>query len=290
MPNVDNSAQYLGQLFGSLLFALLPLMFFRDGLRAQTASLRFANFALGCGLAFCILPEYIFRPVPRPWPMVGGVIRLGLGIAGIVFAVRALVRRRQDHGTGIMRPVLGFGFSGFHAFMGFGFAFLHLLTPLEADPATAWTYKDSQYGFEIKVPSDRWRQGQGPLGVEFQHPSPAMLCAIVGATKATDQVDFDAAILKHQSFLPNQPLAKSTLKRREGTTAQGNPYLYWDYMEDSANGERVFVATSVTFCKQKGVIVHMVFEGHPRMASQVGKESEIKSFHNAAEYMLLTVE
>jgi hypothetical protein len=85
-------------------------------------------------------------------------------------------------------------------------------------------------------------------------------------------------------------LRQTTVKYREGATAKGNHYIYSTCLDNTAFGGQVFVASSIVFCREKGLVVQLIFEGQPRMASQTGQRAEQKAFANAAEYILLSVE
>jgi hypothetical protein len=61
-------------------------------------------------------------------------------------------------------------------------------------------------------------------------------------------------------------------------------------MDQSDQGGQVFVASALVWCKDRGLLVHLMFEGHPEMRSQMGQATALHTFETAAQIICLSVE
>lgn len=288
---MEDPAFVVGKWFGFLVFALFPVLFLRDAIRAATTSLRLANLALFCGLAFFIFPEVLIGRQERGPALAIAGVRILLGMAGLVLAIFALVVRGRDHGTGVARPIVGLVLAGMHGLIGCVFLMQPIFSTTQPDPRTAWTYIDPTHGFQVQLPSNRWQQFTGDRGlVSFGHPRPKMLCSIIATRAGQSQADYEAAARASTAYVDSSPARKTSAKHREGVTPQGDPFTLSTCMDNGSSGSQVYVATVVHFCKKKGLVVQLVFEGQPTMMSQVGQETERSSFETAAEYILTSVQ
>jgi hypothetical protein len=283
----------LGKACGFALFAFLPLLFLVNSFKARSRSLRLANLALFCGTSLCIMPEAYFAPLSRPIAIVLALVRFVVAVTGIVLAILALVQRNNDHGTGIARSVTAMGFSALHLLMACGLSLQQtpLFAPIEIDPRNTWVYTDPTHHYDLRLPSDSWKQFTDAKGkVSFGHRSPEMTCQVTSVKMGQTLRDYQAEAQRMTAYMDSTPVRKASSKHREGTTDKGNPFTYSTCMDTGSSGGQVFVAGAVVFCQAKGLVVQFVFEGRPRMASKIGQDAEMKSFHTSAEYILLSVE
>src|SRR5262245_51486857 len=117
----DSPAYWVGRLLPSVLFGCLCIFFLMRAVRANSLSLKLANASLFCGLASFFLPELAlgFTAAQHGLLFRGlGIIRLAFGLAGLALGILALVYRTRDQGTGLVRPLVGSGFSVLHSIVG----------------------------------------------------------------------------------------------------------------------------------------------------------------------------
>jgi hypothetical protein len=190
------------------------------------------------------------------------------------------------------RPIWGIGLSGFHLIFGCGLTFIPVFSSAAVDERTAWIHLHPTHRFQVKLPSSGWREvPQAGAEPKFVHAMPAMQAQVLTVVTGQSEADFQAAVKKHLAFLESNPNRRSPVQQRQGMTSKGNPYLFATTTDEPpSGGTPLFVATSVVLCKERGLLVFLLFEGYPRMASRVGRDSEMKSFQTASEYILLSVE
>ena len=111
-----NSTEMLGGPFYMSLFACVALYFVARGLAIAPRSRQLANLALFCGLTLFFMPEFILGPTTADRSallLASGVIRLLIGLIGLLLALMAFVNRR-DGGVGLARPMIAAGVSLAH--------------------------------------------------------------------------------------------------------------------------------------------------------------------------------
>lgn len=289
---MENSAELVGRLVAVLLFACPAVYFLVRGLGSGPRSRCLANLALFCGLTTFVMPEIAIglSPVDRSGLfLASGAVRVLLGFVGIVLAVAALLTRR-DGGVGVIRPVLGAGFSLLHGFIGTG---LMLFSSI-AQPSTPWVYQSPDGSYRLTLPSPQWKQspstGGGPV-VAFVRPvRPRMQAAVQTVKPQQTEADFERAADAIRVRLEGNPQLRGQAKFREGANPAGHRYHYFTVMDSSPEGKPVFVAYSVTWCSHKQMVIEVIFEGLPTMLSQVGKAAEREAIEKAAETICLSVE
>ncbi|XYI00854.1 hypothetical protein ACMHYB_14255 [Sorangium sp. So ce1128] len=292
MNTAQNIGGAVGTLVGLLFLGLLPYRFLRNGLREDNKSRRQANLALACGLSILVfLPLFGAAWIPRPLMSVVGGAQVLLGISGVALAIASLRSRAKDERTGRTGAVLGGLISLLHALAGLSAVLVPFLTDIRPDPGTAWTYTDPAQGFHVKLPSSRWRQVQGPKGeTAFAHAAPRMQAIILSTKEAQTLESYEAAAASHREHLDRSKPCRSTVVHRRGTTPSGNPFTYSTCAESSPSGGKTFVATSIVFCKERGLLVLILCEGQSKMLSSSFQDLENESFQAAASYILESVE
>ena len=104
------------------------------------------------------------------------------------------------------------------------------------------------------------------------------------------EAEFQEVCKEIQGRMEGYPGCKTTFKRREGINAKGNQYVYLQCVERGENGKEVFVGTSVTWSKEKRLVVQVILEGVPKMQSQAGRASEMRVLEKSAEDILLSLD
>jgi hypothetical protein len=283
----------IGSLIGSSIFGLIPLFFLIRAFQAGSGSTRLANLSLALGLACLVMPERSLGISPSNDPglyRLIGTLRLLAGLAGIALGVAALVRRRRDR-TGVVRPLLGGLFSVIHVMIGLGyflFAFQAQGGLLgEAEP---WTHVSTDHGVSVTLPSKNWQVFRGKNGKEFYVDRFNRMQASILASTPQTLDEFRAATDSLKRTFPKEDHFLEPPEMREGETEAGNPYLFFQGRSRAAEGDgAIFVARSLVWCRDKGTTVDLIFEAVPRMASQVGRESEKSMFEKAASTISLSV-
>jgi hypothetical protein len=284
---VENLPELMGSLLAALLLAMPAVYFLASAFRAAPRSRRLADLALFCGLAAFALPELALGWSPADQSgilLASGAIRIILGFIGVALAVGAFVLR-HDAGVGVVRPLLAFGFSLLHVLMGLGL----LLFVNVANPSTPWTYQFADGEFSVTLPSSQWREARDTPGPAFVCLAPRMQAKVIGIRREQTEADFTRAVegirarvTAHSGF--------SQVKFQEGTNAAGNRFHYFSAVESDAEGNRIFVAQSVTLCSRQQAILEVLFEGLFRNRSTIGKKTEFAAFEKSAPTICQSIE
>jgi hypothetical protein len=289
-----NSPALIGRLVAVVLFGCLAGYFLILGLKGGPRSRRLANFALFCGLTAFVMPEIVltlmpdFRTRMLFW---SGVTRIILGIAGLAFGVAALFVRR-DKGVSIARPITGIGFSLLHTAMALGLIVLGQATQ-PPTPSSQWVYQAPDAAYHLTLPSPEWNEAP-PIGgkgeISFFVTLPRMHCTVLTLMRDQTDQDFFRVADAFRDLLDRNTRIRDQATHHDGINAAGNRYRFGTGIEEGPNGQKVFLAHSVTWCSQKKLIVRVIFEGAIAMKSQIAKEAEVEAMTKAAETICLSVE
>jgi hypothetical protein len=288
---MDNPAELLGRLVATVLFACPACYFLVRGLMRAPRSRRLANLALFCGLTAWVVPEIVLAQATAGRSAVflaSGAVRVLLGLAGVTLAIAALGTRR-DGGVGVVRPLMGAGFSLLHSVVGEALLLFGSFTR----PATPWVYQSPDGAYRLTLPSHDWKETRttGGVGiVAFVRPVPRMQASVLVVRRDQTEADFARAVEAFRARVEKNPDLQGHATFREGTNAAGNRYHYGSGMESGPDGKQVFVAYSVTWCPAKQMVIDVIFEGLPAMRSQAGQAAEREAIEKAAETICLSVE
>jgi hypothetical protein len=293
-----------GSLFVVLLFLGLAVYFLVRAAQVEQRSARLANLALFLGLLVFVNPEPVlgFAAVGRSVLQWVGVGRLAAGLLGIVLAVLALWYRRQDRGAGTFSLIAGFVLCGLHALGGVAYLVLPALYPGASSPrdglagdqaeaGDAWTYHSAKHGFQVKLPSQDWKEVEKEdAAVAFYDRRHSALLALQ-VQRATREETFRAAVedmrtnvdrFRHQYL--NEPEWTS------GHNAAGYPYEYVHVATNASEGKRVLFANSWIWCQDKGVAYKVVFEGELKTMSDLGHDLAEEYFKRVAKGVVQSIE
>jgi hypothetical protein len=299
----DSVAYWIGRCLAWALLACPAVFFLLRAVGASPLSRRLANAALFCGLAAFCLPELTLGLTPVAEPTLFravAVARLGLALAGVSFGTAAFVVRRRDHGTRLARPLFGVLFSLWHGMVSVFYLLLSssLYAPpslVPGDPSsptsTEWVYVDPENGWRLTLPSDLWKEVKTPEGkTGFVCPHLNMHAGFFRVEKGTTEADFLALRGEFKTFAESDYNRKATIVYKDGVNSKGHTYFYFNCMEQTPEGKDIFVAGSVVWCKDKGLVVQAAFEGSPTMKSEIGKKSQMQLLKQSAEFVLLSIE
>src|SRR5262245_8659011 len=261
----------------AVVFGFLVIRFFRTGFQLESRSRRFANFGLAFGLAAFVSPELapIFEPLGPTFNFIDGSLRMVLGFAGVLFAVRALIARRAEPTNARAGgPLVALVLSILHLLMGGAFILFGVLQwRIEPDPATAWTYRSPQHGFGIRLPSSNWKFTNREKGsMDFGHAGlPRMGVGIAEAVPAATPDEFDRVVQELIGKL--RRFGGIATDFTDAPNSAGNPCLFTSRDETTPGGQ-VHVAISITWSRANRVVVMLMFEGQYRIRSDAGRASE----------------
>lgn len=291
--NPEQTGQLIGQLVGALLFALAPLVAFRRAARAEPRSRRLGGYALGCGLLF--LPLLALLAVTRGAGGRGlfvavGVALVAAGVLAVALAVASRSARREDGGGGAA-ALWAIGFGVLCLVLGPGAAvFPFLANPRTGTPdapsGTAWAYKIAPPGFEVGLPSDRWKKYDHPRDVAmFASRQPQMVSSVKEVRPAATDAEFGRVVADLKRLAANNPV--TVIEEKREPNAHGHEH--WRFLgEEKTDKGRVMVAMSVTWWNKTHAVV-VLFEGQYKALSQVGQDQEAEGFASAARYVLASV-
>jgi len=284
MNNSYDSGVRLGQYVWLALLVFLILYFLYRTSHSESRSLRFANLALCCGFAGWLLST-------------GGAVLWILGavsgLSGVVLAVLAL-KARRDGGAGLVRVILALVLSAFAVLGSVSYYLIPAFIEgnwvrLEEPDASAWIYRSKEHGFQMSLPSSRWRAistSDGKPG--FRHPSRAQIFFDAVAGRSAEE---------HEERRANDASMAGTakgaaVKRQEGVNAKGCRYESLTAMKRYERDEPIFVVTSMIWCPDKqaptgtptGASISLVFEGKPgKLASPALLERNAKFILDSVE-------
>ncbi|AWM39627.1 hypothetical protein GobsT_20280 [Gemmata obscuriglobus] len=284
----------LGELIGKLIPLLISLVVVfvvvRRALNAETRSRRLQLLGLGCGLALfpLVCATTLARGPAARFIFFGvGAITTAAGLAAVALVITARSARKSDGGrsgaSGFVATALGFVGIVF----GFGMIALPLVVMPYEDDASVWAHRVEPPGFEVSLPSARWKKFDRPGDIAmFASRNPQMVSGVKEVRPAPGASDFENAVSDMKRLVTRAPGFKIIEERRE-PTANGSEH--WRLIGEEAGSDgRILVAISVTWWKKSHAVI-MLFEGQHRMASQVGQEQESEAFLAAARFILSSV-
>jgi hypothetical protein len=288
--NDFNMSHLAGMLCALFLVAAPALIFLNKAITAKQRSLRLANLSLGIGLLSLFFPEAVLSAsLSSASPLlhvVGGTIRMGLGVAGLVFGLLALASRTKDGGTGLVKPILGGALSCFLSLMGLSMFLLAFAHRPEA-AAASWVYESHENDFRMTLPSSSWTKQPCNDGiVAFVRNRPAMQVIVTSSQQET-QEQYEGTLGRLQSVFDQLPGAK--LSQENGATPSGATFFY--ILRTSKNlvsSGDVFSALAVIRSKDRTII--LVFEAPIQSLSNMGKQTERKRFDETARQIFLSAE
>ena len=188
-----------------------------------------------------------------------------------------------------MKRWLPFALVAVFLLAGAGLAVLVLPRFFAEDKTTAWTYRSPDHGFRITLPSSDWQEvrmkGEALAFANKKHST----AVGVGVGKG-DAEDFRKSVRKMKDYLEgNRVEVVEGPQYSEGETEAGNPYALWTMQAKGDRGDTVFVARSLVWCKDKGLIVSVTLEGPLTMRSQTGRGQETDFYQSATRTICLSV-
>lgn len=190
----------------------------------------------------------------------GAAVGLGLVAAGL--AAWALRARRADGGA-LRDPVVGLlaglvGVLGGVGELATGGGFL------VPEPGAPRAWRSAPHGFELTVPSERWKEVAKPRAVaEFVADRPAVTGLVLEVVSAKTDAEFDAVMAKYQKAPREAPL--TDVAERTGPNAHGRPH--WAQTGDTRVKDGTgHVGVSVTRVGEKAVVLLFEATIPPRLS------------------------
>ncbi len=159
------------------------------------------------------------------------------------------------------------------------------------DKETAWTYRSPKYGFSLTIPSSDWKEikREGDVAAFYNRKRQTLASAQVTKESRqefiTETVPAIKGILeRHRAEILKEPHCS------EGTTAAGNPFVFWIAVTRAPDGKTVVAAHSAVWCPAQGITVRVLMEGLLEMQSEAGKAEEWAFFEKSAKTLCLSVQ
>lgn len=157
------------------------------------------------------------------------------------------------------------------------------------DATTSWTYHSSKYDFSMTLPSSDWQEIQRQDAAAAFHNRKRAVLASANVSRG-DQEAFEKAVQRMKDYMrKNKDQMLSEPQFTEGTTEDGDPFSYWTVQAKADRGEATFVANSLVWCKNKGLIVGVMMEGLLDMRSKTGESAELDFYEKSARTICLSV-
>lgn len=149
---------------------------------------------------------------------------------------------------------------------------------------TPWKWQSDAHGFEVTIPTERWKVTSNPnVLAKFDCLQPLLVASIIGVRPAGSDAEFEAAVATGAAA---KEAGASNVIEYSKPNRHGR--LHWLYVADLVGGAhpRVF-GTSVTRVGNKAVLI--MFEGPCRQSTEAGRLSEAQSLRTQAELFLGSV-
>ena len=136
-----------------------------------------------------------------------------------------------------------------------------------SETATPRTWRSEQHGFEVTIPSERWKERENSNVLAFFGTSD-FTATVAEARPAQSESEWLAALNFAQSMRvgPGMREDKPTANVEEKNGPNPNGHEFWLYVADvQAGSKSYFLGVSITRVRGKAVI--MMFEGKPQSDS-----------------------
>jgi hypothetical protein len=149
---------------------------------------------------------------------------------------------------------------------------------------TPWTWRSDAHGFEVTVPTERWKVTQNPnVLAKFDCLRPLLIATVIGVSPAKTDAEYNSAVAIGAAA--KEPGA-SNVAENKGPNRHGRQH--WVYVCDLMGGPkpRVFGA-SVTRVGDKAVL--LMFEGPCRQSTEAARAEEARALRAQADLFLGSV-
>lgn len=280
----------LWQMAGFQILLVLPALFFLvRASQAKLPSRRLANLALACGLSCLIVPERLLQLSEADYPRLFvslGVVRLVVGLAGLVLAIAAY-SRRSDGGVGSPRLLFATVLSLLPAVLGA----TSLVSADRTRVGPPQVYAAPDGSFRITLPSSKWQETKvANTVVAFTHTRPQMLVKVRTVSRDKSRNDFDNLAQLMIERIDSVPRLQGKLEMEDGTAANGNHYRYFSGIAPSSGGVPGYMAYSVVWSPRTGLLVETSFDGVPESTIGVQDSPDLETMKQSARQICLSLE
>jgi hypothetical protein len=285
------SPETVARLTPLIVGVVISLIFAISAMRAEVRSRRLARTGLACAVS--VLPlagaAFLAGSAERQFVFVGaGLLAVVGGVAAMVLAVRARIAKTKDGGTGNLTPAVALVLGVLGTVLGCSLAAIPFAVH-GMGGGVAWTYKHPSPGFEVTLPSERWRKADKPSVpgeyAIFFCPSPEMRAQVPEIRPAGSLEQFEQAVNELKVLFTRHQY--KIIEEKQEPNANG--HTHWRFIvDDNTPDRRVMVGMSVTWWNKSHAVV-LIFEGHYKMKSQLWQSQETDAFRAAATSILSSV-
>jgi hypothetical protein len=152
------------------------------------------------------------------------------------------------------------------------------------DAETAWTYRSPTHKFQIDLPSDEWTEfNRADSAAAFMNQRRRAFFSVKVAKDKSGE-GFETKVRWMKDFLVTErDSLREPPQYSEGLTDAGNPFSYYFGISKAEKGDDVVVAQSFVWCKEKAIVVEVLFEGNLMMQSETGKTQERKYYEQTCK-------
>lgn len=254
---------------------------------AETRSRKLGTLATACGVAGFIpalLGPTFKDPEQSAMLAAWGFLTILFALAAVVLSIWTFRVRRRDAGVEPIYPVAGLLCGVANLFCGSGLLANGSGLLIETDP-TPWTWRSAAYGFEVTIPSERWKKEPNTKALAaFRGSRPTVVAIVAEVRPARAEQEYEEALAYGRKVRKGSSSAKPD--ERSGPNSHGREHWLWmgDVRGDS--GPYLF-GVSITRVGDKAVV--LMFEAPYRMISEAGREQESKAIRSQAEIFLGSV-
>jgi hypothetical protein len=157
-------------------------------------------------------------------------------------------------------------------------------TPAPTADGTPWTWRSDADGFELTIPSERWKVTPNPnVLARFDCPQPLLVASVIGVRPAGTEAEYEAAVAAGRDAKEKEA---SNVAERSGPNRHGRPH--WVYVGEVTGGAQPYVfGASVT--RVDGNAVLLMFEGPCRQDTAAGRAEEARALRAQADLFLGSV-
>jgi hypothetical protein len=148
----------------------------------------------------------------------------------------------------------------------------------------SWTWRSEAHGFEVTVPSDRWKETPNPnVLAKFDCPRPLLVASVIGIRPARSDAEYAAAVA---AGVQAKESGASNVDEHSGTNRHG--HQHWVYVGDVTGGAQPHVfGTSVTRIDGKAVL--LMFEGPCPQPTEARRVEAARALRAQADLFLGSV-
>ena len=136
---------------------------------------------------------------------------------------------------------------------------------------TSWVWRSDTHGFEVTIPSERWKVTPNPNVVpKFDCPRPLLVASIIWVRPAESDAEYEAA--RSEGLTVKRGTPTTNTDERTGPNSHGHDH--WMYMGDVTGGPQPY-CLGISITRIRGKAVLLMFEGPYKEAQALRPQAEL---------------